>query len=245
MYLGRRVQPISFHGEEVISGFPFCPEQFRSWGGVNMKSTTSAYRMDRLVPNPKARLREQVREVMRFYHYSGRTEETYWQWIRRFILFHGKRHPRELTEAEVSEFLSSLTLNNGAARSTQMQALNAVVFLYRDVLLRPLGHLPEMKRSSRPPRLPEVLSRDEVKAVLSAATLEYQLPLRLLYGTGVRLMELLRLRVKDVDFARNQVVVRGGKGEQDRVTVLPESLKEELRAHLEKWRLEHQREVAA
>jgi integron integrase len=126
-----------------------------------------------------------------------------------------------------------------------MQALNAVVFLYRDVLLRPLGRLPELRRSARPPRLPEVLSKDEVRAVMGATAPELQLPLRLLYGTGLRLLELLRLRVKDVDFARNQILVRGGKGEKDRVTVLPASLKEELRAHLEKWRLQHQREVAA
>jgi integron integrase len=118
-------------------------------------------------------------------------------------------------------------------------------FLYRDVLLRPLGRLPELKRSSRPPRLPEVLSREEVRVVLEAAPPEFQLPLRLLYGTGLRLMELLRLRIKDVDFVRNQIIVRGGKGDKDRVTILPMSLKDELHAHVEKWRLQHQREVAA
>jgi integron integrase len=200
---------------------------------------------EKLIPNPKARLQEQVREVMRFHHYALRTEEAYWQWIKRFILFHQKRHPREMGTVEVSAFLSHLTTANDAAQATQQQALNALVFLYAKVLLQPLGRLPEFRQSKRPPRLPEVLSRAEVQQVLAAVTVQYQLPLRLLYGTGMRLMELLRLRVKDVDFARRQLVVRGGKGDRDRVTVLPESLREELQAHLEKWRLGHQRERAS
>ncbi len=197
---------------------------------------------DKLIPNPKARLQEQVREVMRFHHYSIRTEETYWQWIKRYIFFHAKRHPREMGVAEVSAFLSHLSAANDAALATQQQALNALVFLYSEVLLQPLGRLPEFRQSRRPARLPEVLSQEEVRQVLAAAAVKYQLPLRLLYGTGVRLMELIRLRVKDVDFARRQIMVRGGKGNKDRVTVLPESLRVELQAHLEKWRLEHQRE---
>ncbi len=200
---------------------------------------------EKLVPNPKARLREQVREVMRFHHYSIRTEESYWQWIKRFIFFHGKRHPKEMGAAEVSAFLSHLTVADDAARATQQQALNALVFLYGEVLLKPLGRLPEFRFARRPARLPEVLSREEVQRVMAAVKREYQLPLRLMYGTGVRLMELLRLRVKDVDFERRQIMVRGGKGDTDRVTVLPESLREELQAHLEKWRLDHQRERAA
>ena len=109
---------------------------------------------DKRIPNPKARLQEQVREVMRFHHYSLRTEEAYWQWIKRFIFFHGKRHPRELGTAEVSAFLSHLTTANDAARATQKQALNALVFLYAEVLLQPLGRLPEFRLAQRPPRLP-------------------------------------------------------------------------------------------
>ena len=182
---------------------------------------------------------------MRFHHYSIRTEESYWQWIKRFIFFHHTRHPKEMGPAEVSAFLSHLTTAGNAAKATQQQALNALVFLYSEVLLQPLGRLPEFRFSRRPPRLPEVLSQEEVRQVLSAVVVEYQLPLRLLYGTGMRLMELLRLRVKDVDFVRRQIMVRAGKGDRDRVTVLPESLREELRAHLEKWRLEHQRERAS
>jgi integron integrase len=173
---------------------------------------------------------------MRFHHYSYRTEEAYWQWIRRFIFFHNKRHPREMGGAEVGAFLSHLTAAENAAKATQQQALNAIVFLYRDVLLRPLGQLPEIKRPWRAPRLPEVLSRDETKKVLACVALEYQLPLRLLYGTGMRLMELLRLRVKDIDFERHQIIVRAGKGNKDRVTMLPESLRAALMEKLEQGR---------
>jgi hypothetical protein len=115
---------------------------------------------EKLIPNPKARLREQVREVMRFHHYSIRTEESYWQWIKRFIFFQGKRHPKEMGGAEVSAFLSHLTASDDAARATQQQALNALVFLYAEVLLQPLGRLPEFRFSRRPARLPEVLSQE-------------------------------------------------------------------------------------
>jgi hypothetical protein len=122
---------------------------------------------------------------MRFHHYSIRTEEAYWQWIKRFILFHTKRNPREMGAADVSAFLSHLTAANDAARATQQQALNALVFLYAKVLWQPLGQLPEFRQSRRPPRLPEVLSRDEVRQVLAVVLVQYQLPLRLLYGTGM------------------------------------------------------------
>lgn len=188
------------------------------------KSENTAVR-ERFVPNPKLRLQEQLREVMRFHHYSVRTEEAYWQWIKRFIFFHGKRHPRDLEPAAVSAFLSHLVTGGGAARATQQQALNALVFLYRDVLHKPLGVLPDLTRSHRPPRLPEVLTKAEVQRVLALADGRYVLALRLLYGTGLRLMELVRLRVKDVDFERNQIIVRGGKGGKDRVTMFPELLR--------------------
>jgi integrase len=150
------------------------------------------------MPNPKLRLHEQVREVMRFHHYSVRTEEAYWPWIKRFIFFHQTRHPRELGPAEVSAFLSHLASGEQAARATQQQALNALVFLYRDVLLQPLGVLPDLLRSTRPPRLPEVLTKAEVQQVLALADGRYAMALRLLYGTGLRLLELVRLRVHPV-----------------------------------------------
>lgn len=191
---------------------------------------------EQFVPNPKLRLRAQLQEVMRFHHYSVRTEEAYWLWIRQFILFHQKRHPKDMGSNEVSTFLSHLATERQAARATQQQALNALVFLYRQVLLKPLGVLPEIKRSTRPPRLPEVLTKAEVQRVLALVEARYLLPLQLLYGTGLRLMELVRLRVKDVDFERNQIVVRGGKGDKDRVTMLPESLRTATGAQVERVR---------
>lgn len=201
-----------------------------------MMPKTTAHR-EQFIPNPKLRLRQQVREVMRFHHYSARTEEAYWQWIRRFIFFHHTRHPREMGPVEVSAFLSRLATVQKVAKATQQQALNALVFLYRDVLLKPLGPLPDMKWTNRPARLPVVLTKEEIRRVFAVADARYGLALRLLYGTGMRLMELLRLRVKDLDLERGQVVVRGGKGDRDRTSVLPDSLQTELQAQLEKGRI--------
>lgn len=191
---------------------------------------------EQFIPNPKARLREQVHEVMRFHHYSYRTEEAYWEWIRRFIIFHHKRHPREMGAEEVSAFLSQLAVGDKAAKATQQQALNALVFLYRDVLLRVLGPLPGMKWTNRLARLPVVLTKDEVRRVLIVADARYALMLRLLYGTGMRLLELVRLRVKDLDLERRQALVRDGKGGKDRLTVLPESLKAAMEEQLNRVR---------
>ena len=182
------------------------------YGFMDFLNSENTARREKFVPNPKLRLQEQLQEVMRFHHYSIRTEEAYWQWIKRFIFFHDKRHPKDLEPAAVSAFLSHLATHEQAARATQQQALNAIVFLYRDVLLKPLGVLPDLTRSNRPPRLPEVLTKAEVQRVLALADTRYALALRLLYGTGLRLMELVRLRIKDVDFERNQIVVRAGKG---------------------------------
>lgn len=209
-----------------------------------MKPENTALR-DKFVPNPKLRLQQQVREVMRFHHYSIRTEEAYWQWIKRFIFFHQKQHPKDLGPVEVSAFLSHLATNEAAAKATQQQALNAIVFLYRDVLLKPLGVLPDLKRSNRPPRLPEVLTKAEVQRVLLLADARYGLALSVLYGTGLRLMELVRLRVKDVDFERNQIMVRAGKGGKDRVTMLPDKLKPELQQQIERVRNIWQEDVRA
>jgi integrase len=158
-----------------------------------------------LVPNPKARLFDQVREVMRFHHYAIRTEKTYLQWIRRFLVFHreknnnGWRHPREMGAAEIVEFLTHLAVAKDVAASTQNQSLNALVFLYEQVLQMPLGDLGDFARVNRPARLPEVLTQEETRRVLAGlkpgAT---SLIIRLLYGTGMRLMETLRLRVHPV-----------------------------------------------
>ena len=215
-------------------------------------------RLGKLIPNPKAKLQEQFHEVARFKYLAKRTEDTYWQWVVRFLKFHRKPtpspskegnrqgwvHPRELTSQDIAAFLSDLASRQKVAASTQAQALNSLVFLYREVLHVLVGEIEEFERVRRPARLPEVLTREEVKCVLSCAEPGFQLPLRVLYGTGMRLMELLRLRIKDVDFERNQIVIRDGNGGKDRVKMLQQSVKEELRLKLEHWRLEHARAVA-
>jgi integron integrase len=197
------------------------------------------------LPNPKLRFLDQCREGCRFRRFSHRTEEAYVHWIRQFILWSGKRHPRELGAVEVAQFLGSLARERQVAAATQNQALNALVFLYGQVLGRELGELGEIPRAKRPERVPVVLSREEARALLAQLSGTQQLIGRLLYGTGVRLLEGLRLRVKDLDFGRGQVVVRGGKGDKDRVTMLPESLRESLQAHLHRVRGLHEADLAA
>jgi integron integrase len=197
------------------------------------------------VPNPKLRLREQLREVMRFKQLSRRTDDAYWIYIRQFILFHGKRHPRELGKAEVEAFLSHLTTAKNVAVSTQNQALNALVFLYREVLHQPFDQLGTVERPLRRPKVPVVLSQMETTRLLEAMEGTPGLIARLLYGTGLRLLEGLRLRVKDVDFGRNQIIVHDGKGFKDRVTVLPESLREPLTVHLRRVQGLHQQDLKA
>jgi integron integrase len=197
------------------------------------------------VPNPKLRLREQLREVMRFKQLSRRTDDAYWIYIRQFILFHGKRHPRELGKAEVEAFLSHLTSTKNVAVSTQNQALNALVFLYREVLHKPFDQLGTVERPLRRPKVPVVLSQAETTRLLEVMEGTPALIARLLYGTGLRLLEGLRLRVKDVDFGRNQIIVHDGKGFKDRVTVLPESLREPLIVHLRRVQGLHQQDLKA
>ena len=174
-----------------------------------------------------------VRDRLRSLHYSLRTEQTYVHWIKRFIHFHGKRHPREMGGPEVEAFLSHLAVQGRVAASTQNLALSAVLFLYKDVLAIELPWLKDVTRAKRPQRLPTVLTRAEAAALMKE--LRPGMPAliaRLLYGTGMRLMEGVRLRVKDVELEGRQVVVRNGKGAKDRVTVLPEGLLEPLRAQL-------------
>jgi integron integrase len=183
------------------------------------------------------RLLDLVRERLRTKHYSIRTENQYVFWIRRFILFHGKRHPREMGAPEVEAFLSDLAVNGQVAAATQNQALSALLFLYREVLGVELPWLEGLTRAKRPQRLPVVLTPAEVRAVLERMDGVYGLMARLLYGTGMRLMECVRLRVKDVDFGRNEILVRDGKGAKDRVTMLPAALAAPLRDHLTRRRV--------
>jgi len=194
---------------------------------------------------PRApRLLEQVRDALRVRHMSFRTEKAYLHWIRRYILFHGKRHPVEMGEREVNAFLTDLAVQRRVSASTQSQALCALLFLYKTVLGRDLGELEGLIRAKRRRRLPVVLTQAEVRDVLSRLTGEDRLFLSLLYGTGMRLMEGLRLRVKDVDFNLHQIIVRDGKGGKDRVTPLPETLVAALRKHLQAVQRLHDRDRA-
>ena len=195
-------------------------------------------------PTPaKPRLLDQVRQAIRTRHYSYMTEKAYVAWIKRFIFFHNKRHPREMGEGEIGQFLSSLATDKHVSASTQNQALNAIVFLYRHVLDLNPGWIDNLVRAKRPQRLPVVLTREEVKALLGAMDGVPWLIANVLYGAGLRLMECLRLRVKDVDFAANQIVVREGKGQKDRITMLPVIVKGPLTDHLTRVREVHQRDL--
>lgn len=193
---------------------------------------------------PKRRLLDQVRDAIRVRHYSRRTEETYVDWIRRFILFHDKRHPADMGASEVAQFLSHLALRTHVSASTQNQALSAVLFLYRDVLGCDLGLVEGIVRAKPSSRLPVVLTKEEVKRLLDQLDGTAWLVAVLLYGSGLRLAECLELRVKDVDFAASQITVRAGKGRKDRVTTLPAAVKDRLARHLAQVREQHARDVA-
>lgn len=183
--------------------------------------------------------------ALRARHYSRRTEQAYCLWVRRYIRFHGLRHPREMGEAEINAFLTHLATEREVSASTQNQALSALLFLYRNVLQRPVGDLGGVVRARRPRRLPVVLTRDEVAAVLDYLDGDLRLMASLMYGAGLRLNECLGLRVQDLDFARGEIVVRGGKGDKDRVTVLPQALRPQLRAHLATVKRIHKADLAA
>ena len=193
----------------------------------------------------KPRLLDQLRDQIRLKHYSIRTERVYCEWVKQFIRFHNYRHPEEMGAAEVEAFLSDLAVHRNVAASTQNQALAALLFLYKQVLKLDLPWLGEVVRAKKPVRLPVVLTVTEVQQVLVQLQGELWLAASLLYGSGMRLMEVLRLRVKDVDFARHEILVRDGKGMKDRVTLLPQRLFTPLKQHLQTVRAAHQQELAA
>jgi integrase len=187
----------------------------------------------------KPKLLDVVRDRIRAKHYSYRTEQQYLAWIRRFILYNGKRHPRDMSAPEVERFLTHLAVDRQVSASTQNQALAAVLFLYRDVLEIELPWLENIVRARMPQRVPVVLPRREVQALLADLDGQFHLVTQLLYGSGLRLMEALRLRVKDIDFEYSQLVVRDGKGQKDRVTILPDSVLAPLRTHLQGVQAQH------
>jgi integron integrase len=217
---------------------PVSPASARAPAAAPAAAQTPAPRS----PSPK--LLPTVRRALRLRHYSRRTEEAYVSWIRRFIRYHDLRHPRELGEAEIERFLSELAEFGRVSASTQTQALSALLFLYRDVLRRPPSQLQGLVRARGPERLPVVLSRDEVRLLLRALEGTPRLVGMLLYGAGLRLLECLALRIKDLDFGRGQILVRRGKGAKDRVTMLPDVAREPLRAHLAELRHKHERDLA-
>jgi len=191
------------------------------------------------------RLLDQVRALIRRKHMSRSTEKVYVQWIRRFILFHEKRHPRDMGAAEVEAYLSHLAVNRNVSASTQNQALSALLFLYKQVLEVDLPWLENTERATKPKRLPTVLSREEVSDVLAGLDGSPWLVGNLLYGSGLRLMEALRLRVQDLDLPRRQVIVRDGKGHKDRASMLPAAMVDSLSIHLEKVRSLHAQDLKA
>ncbi|SHK13640.1 integron integrase [Marinobacter antarcticus] len=177
---------------------------------------------------PQPRLRDQVRAVIRVNRYSIRTEKSYWYWIRFYIRFHQMKHPRDMGPNEVNEFLTWLAVNRNVAAATQAQALNALVFLYSKVLDMPLGEIGSVIRSKKPKRLPVVLTHDEAMAIIEQLKEPYRLLASLMYGSGLRVTEACRLRVKDIDFSNQVIIVRDGKGAKDRTTLMPGSLISEL-----------------
>ena len=189
------------------------------------------------------KLLELVRETLRTKHYSYRTEQAYVDWIKRFIIFHNKRHPREMGAEEVQVYITYLANERRVAASTQNQALSAIVFLYKYVLQKEIFLPSDILRPGRPERLPTVLSHQEAMAVIGKMKGTPKLIVQLLYGSGLRVTECLRLRVKDLDFANHQVIVRDGKGENDRATVLPDSLVSALKSQVEITRLIHQKDL--
>jgi len=212
---------------------------------IERNATVPAAKRDMPALSPQApKLMDQVRERLRVLHYSLRTERTYTHWIARYIRHHGMRHPRDMGAAEVEAFLSHLATVREVAAGTQNQAMHAVLFLYKQVLGVDLPWLDGITHAKPSQRLPVVLTRDETQRLLAHTHGTAGLVVRLLYGTGMRLMEGLRLRVKDVDFSRHQITVRAGKGDKDRVTLLPASIVADLQAHIAERRRWHDKDLA-
>jgi len=195
-------------------------------------------------PGQGKKLLDQYRDALRVRHYSYRTEVTYTSWVRQFILFHNKRHPREMGETEINAFITHLVNDRNIAASTQNQAISAILFLYRHVLEIQLDETALIPiRPLKPKRVPTVLSKDEAKRVIAKMDGVYKLMAQIMYGSGLRLMEVMRLRVKDLDFANRQIIVRDGKGENDRVTMFPDVLLEPLRLQLMQVKTQHERDL--
>lgn len=209
-------------------------------GGLNGKAS------DPVMPAvSKPRLLDQVRQAIRTRHYSDKTEKAYVHWTKRFIFFHNKRHPSEMGEPEIGRFLSSLAIEDHVSASTQNQAFNAILFLYGQVLGKKINLIDGVVRAKRPQRVPVVLTKDEVKKVIGQMNGVPRLMAFLIYGSGLRLMECCRLRVKDIDFSRGEIVVRAGKGNKDRHTMLPSAVRDPLVQHLRRVKSQHEADLKA
>jgi len=196
-------------------------------------------------PDPHLKLMDQVRQVLRYHHYAYRTEQTYCDWIVRYIKFFGsKKHPRDMGKPEIDAYLSHLATEQKVSASTQRQALNAIIFLYRHVLDQPIEGQIEPTRAKRHPRPPVVMTKSEVKRVLAHMHGIHLLMAKILYGSGLRLMECIRLRVQDLDFERNLIYVHAAKGNKDRTTLFPKSIQPEMREQLEKVKSLHEKDLA-
>jgi len=195
-------------------------------------------------PKEEASFIEQYREALESRHYSPRTLQAYLHWVDRFLKYNKKKNLRQLGENEINAFLTNLATRENVSSSTQNQALAALLFLFRQVFGNPVGELGEVIRAKKPTRLPVVMSRDEVRSVLSNLQGDKRLAAALMYGTGLRLMECLELRIQDIDFSQNEILIRNGKGAKDRSTMLPDSLKAELKKHLAKVKALHDRDRA-
>jgi len=225
---------------------------FRRWGNTMQESRSVTIRSNVSIKRPsntsetdhKPKLMDRLRDALCSRHYSRRTEQTYCHWVKRFIFFHKVRHPAEMAEPEINDFLTHLAVKEKVSASTQNQALTALLFLYRHVIGREVGDLGKVIRARKLTRLPVIMTRDEVKAVLSNLSEDKWLMASLMYGAGLRLMECLRLRVQDIDFSRNEILVRDGKGAKDRITMLPELLKKPLQDHLRQVKAIHEKDLA-
>ncbi|GAB4403624.1 MAG: integron integrase [Anaerolineales bacterium] len=197
-------------------------------------------------PQKPKKLLDQYRDLIRLKQYSTRTEKTYIHWVRQYILFHNKRHPKEMGAAEINQFITHLVVERKASASTQNQAISAILFLYRNLLHIQLDDgLIQFVRPKRGKRVPNLLSKEEARAVIDAMTSPYKLMAQIMYGGGLRLMECLRLRVKDIDFQNRRIIVYDGKGGDDRITMLPDSIIAPLREHLQRVRQIHNKDLAA
>jgi integron integrase len=212
-------------------------------GSRGRQGGTSSSAAEQIRQRRRPPLIEQLRQTLRSKHYSRRTEQSYCGWVKRFLRFHRMRHPGQMGEAEVNAFLSHLALRKKVSASTQNQALGAILFLFKRVLGKEVGNMGDVIRARRPKHLPVVMTRDEVASVLDHLEGQVWLMCSLMYGAGLRLTECLELRVQDIDFGANQIVVRSGKGFKDRVTVLPQTVKSGLIDHLRKVRGVHERDL--